>query len=208
MPQGFNHFLYKPLDLSKIYDVTFIGRPHGKRKEEIEKLKKAGIKVECFGEGWPNGKITNEEMIKIFCQSKINLNLSQSSGKLWKQIGLIFLKRKIDRSLGLNSPLKWYGGFQTLLAQKRKQIKGRIFKVTGCGGFLLTDYTEGIEGLYETGKEIVCFSDFDDLIKKIKYYLKHNEEREKIAQAGYEYSLREHTCEKRFNEIFKIINLK
>jgi len=205
MPQCFNHFLFKPLNLPKIYDVTFVGRPHGNRKKIIRKLKKGGINVVCFGEGWSNGRISDREMIKIISQSKINLNFSQSSGTLWKQLGLIFLGRKFDRSLKLNSPLRWHSNFQMLLAQKRKQIKGRIFKVTGCGGFLLTDYTEGLEGLYEIGKEIICFSDFDDLIKKIKYYLENDKEREKIAQAGYERSLRDHTCEKRFNEMFKII---
>ena len=45
------------------------------------------------------------------------------------------------------------------------------------------------------------------MIDKIKYYLEHNEEREAIARAGYERTLREHTYEKRFNEIFKTIGL-
>ena len=43
------------------------------------------------------------------------------------------------------------------------------------------------------------------MIDKIKYYLEHNEERESIAQAGYERTIREHTYEKRFNNIFKRI---
>lgn len=208
MPQGYNHFLFKPLNLPKIYDVTFVGRPHGDRRRTIKKLRRKGIEVKCFGEGWLNGYVSHEEMIKIFSQSKINLNFTRSSGVLWKQIGLIFLHRKFDRSLGLNSPLKWYENFQVLLAQKRKQLKGRMFKIMGCGGFFLTDPTEGLEILYTPGKEIECFSNFNELVEKIRYYLTHNEEREKIAQAGYERSLCDHTCEKRFNEIFKIVSLR
>ena len=45
------------------------------------------------------------------------------------------------------------------------------------------------------------------MIDKIKYYSKRNEEREAIAQAGYERTLREHTYEKRFNDIFKTMGL-
>ena len=206
-PQACNVFLYKPLNLPKVYDITFIGRPHGNRKEIINKLKKKGIKVKCFGEGWPNGHISQEEMIKIFSQSKINLNFTRSSGVLWKQIGLIFLYRKFDRSLGLNSPLKWYENFQVLLAQKRKQIKGRIFEIAGCGGFLLTEYTERIEDFYKIGEEIECFYNFGELIEKINYYLTHDKERESIAKAGYERTIRDHTYEKRFNHIFKQIGL-
>jgi len=208
MPQGYNHFLYKPLNLPKIYDVTFIGRPHGARRKIMKKLEKAGIHVECFGDGWPNGHITNEEKIRIISQSKINLSLAESSGVLWKQIALIFIHRKFDRSIGINNPLKWYENFQTLLAQKREQIKGRIFHVLGCGGFLLTGYAEKLEELYTPDKEIVFFSNFNELVEKIKYYFAHDEEREKIARAGYERSIRDHTCEKRLNEIFKIIGLK
>ena len=43
----------------------------------------------------------------------------------------------------------------------------------------------------------------DDLIEKIRYYLAHPEERERIARAGYERTMREHTAEKRFGAIFK-----
>lgn len=205
VPQCYNHFLYKPLNLPKIYDVTFVGRPHGRRRKIIERLKNAGINVVCFGEGWPNGYVSTEDIIKVFSQSKINLNLSESSGNLWKQIASIFFRRKFDRSIGINSPLKWYDNFQMLLARKKKQIKGRIFRVLGCGGFVLSESTEGLEGLYEPGKEIECFSSFNELVEKIKYYLAHEEEREKIAQAGYQRSARDHTCEKRFNEMFKIM---
>jgi len=45
------------------------------------------------------------------------------------------------------------------------------------------------------------------MINKIKYYLEHNEEREAIARASYERTLHNHTYEKRFNHIFKIMGL-
>lgn len=205
LPQGFNHFLFRPLDLPKIYDVAFVGRPHGDRKEVVKKIQEAGIKIDCFGEGWPTGRISDDEMIKVFSQSKINLNFSESSGVLWKELASIFLRRRFDRKIMINSPLKWKENFQVLLAQRRKQLKGRMFKVMGCGGFFLTNPTEGLENLYEIGEEIVYFYNLKDLIKKIKYYLSHEKEREQIARAGLERSLRDHTCEKRFDQIFKII---
>ena len=43
--------------------------------------------------------------------------------------------------------------------------------------------------------------------KKGKYYLKNDEEREMIAKAGYERTLKEHTYLQRFEEIFKKIGL-
>ena len=203
-----NHFLYKPYNSTEIYDVSFIGQPHGNRREVIEKVKKTGIDIKCWGKGWPNGRISQEEMIKIFFQSKINLNLTKSSGNInFRALVSMFLKRELDSSLKFLSPKYWPGNFQSLLAKKREQIKGRNFEVPGCGGFLLTSDADNLTDYYQGGKEIVIYRNTNDMIDKIKYYLEHNEEREAIARAGYERTLREHTYEKRFNEIFKTIGL-
>ncbi|MBA4319681.1 MAG: hypothetical protein C0412_14870 [Flavobacterium sp.] len=208
LAQGYNQYFYKPLNLPKIYDVTFIGRPHGIRKKMIKKLEEAGINVKCFGEGWPTGYISYEEVIKVISQSKINLNFSESSGVFWKQLALLFLHRNDDRSIGLNNPRQLIDNLKTFLpSMKSKQIKGRIFEVAGCGAFLLTGYAPHLEDLYSIGKEIEGFNNFKELVEKIKYYLKHDEERKAIARAGYERTLKSHTYEKRFNEIFKIIGL-
>lgn len=205
---GFNHLLYKPLNLPKIYDVSFVGQPYGNRKQIIKKLEKAGIKVACFGNGWPRGKISLEEMIKIFSQTKINLNFANSSVMINpKYIIKIFFKKRIDKSIKVDNPKNWIGNMKSLLARGKKQIKDRNFGVPACSSFLLTDYMEDLKEYYEIGKEVVCFKNIEDLIYKIKYYLKHNKKRESIARAGYERTIRDHSYEKRLNEIFKSINM-
>jgi len=203
-----NHFSYKPFDLPKIYDITFVGQPHGNRREVIEKIRKAGINIKCWGKGWPDGRVSQNEMLRIFSQSKINLNLTKSSGNInFRTLASIFLKRELDSSLKPISPKYWFGNFQSILAKKREQIKGRNFEIPGCGGFLLTSDADNLGDYYEDGKEIVIYKDINDMIDKIKYYLEHNKEREAIAKAGYERTLQEHTYEKRFNNIFTELNL-
>jgi len=203
-----NHFLYKPSNLPKIYDVTFIGQPHGNRREIIEKIKKAGIDIKCWGKGWSAGRIFQENMIKIFSQSKINLNLTKSSGGIsLKSSASIFFKKELNGSLRFVKPKYWLGNFQSLLAKKREQIKGRNFEIPGSGGFLLTSDADNLTDYYQSGREIAIYKNINDMIDKIKYYLEHNEERKAIAWAGYERTLQEHTYEKRFNDIFKIMGL-
>ena len=90
---------------------------------------------------------------------------------------------------------------------KCNQIKGRNFEIPGCGGFLVTSRIDGLDKYYADGKEIIIFEDKDDLIDKIKYYLSHEVEREFIARAGYERTLRDHTYEKRFNDLFERMGL-
>lgn len=67
---------------------------------------------------------------------------------------------------------------------------------------MLTDMAEDLDQFYKPNKEIGVFRGVDDLIQKTRYYLEHEDERETIAKAGYQRTLREHTYEQRFNQIF------
>ena len=85
-------------------------------------------------------------------------------------------------------------------------INYRTFETTGCGTFLITNYTPGLEKLFDIGKEIVVYNDLNDLDNKVKYYLENEEEREKIANAGYERSKTDHTYYERAKTLVDIIN--
>jgi len=220
---GCNHLLYRKLDLPLEYDVSFVGQPHGNRREIIGELQRNGIKVQTFGAGWRSGRVSQEMMIRIFNQSRINLNLSNasvSSDGVQPVVGkrLVWLAKTLDH-VPFGDQIKRCGvavlsavatGSSTGSEHSVKyleQIKGRNFEVPGCGGFMLTGKADDLERYYAIGKEIVCFEDTKDLIDKIRYYLAHEEERAAIAHAGYERTLREHTYAHRFEAIFKEMNL-
>ncbi len=59
----------------------------------------------------------------------------------------------------------------------------RMFEVMGCGGFLLTRHAPNFDGLFPEGI-FVTYTDLQDCLDKIKYYLTHDAEREEIAKAG------------------------
>lgn len=77
----------------------------------------------------------------------------------------------------------------------------RTFEVMATGSFLMTNWIPTIEELFEDGKHLVLYRSLDELVDKAKYYLSHDEEREKIAQAGYEEVLEKHTIQNRVNVI-------
>ncbi len=81
----------------------------------------------------------------------------------------------------------------------------RVFEVTACGAFLLTDKSPHLFEMYEIGKEIICYKDEKELKEMIKYYLSHPQERKLIAKRGQKRAHRDHTYEKRFKEMFAII---
>lgn len=204
-----NHFLYSQISENHNYkyDVSFVGQSHGNRKKIIEFLNKAGIKTDCFGAGWPNGRVSQEKMIEIFNNSKINLNLTGSSGGVnIKSLAKIFISKK-QKKLKINPPWQWPNYFQSFLGMRRTQIKGRTFEIPGCGGFLISGPADNINDYYIPDKEMIFYKDKTDLVQKIKYYLVHDTEREKIRQAGYERTINEHTYENRFKKIFKQMGL-
>lgn len=182
-----NHFQYQRLGLPLHYDVTFVGQPHGTRRATIASLRKAGIDVRTWGHGWENGRLEQDDMIRVFNQSRINLNLSNAS----VATGRMGWRRMIKR--------------QTL---PPNQIKGRNFEIPGCGGFLLTDKADDLDTYYAEGREIGVFSTPTDLVEKIRYFLDHDQERGEIAAAGYQRTLAEHTYERRFTEIFATMGLR
>ena len=74
-PAGYPPF-HRQHNIPFEYDVSFVGACYGRRPFFINRLKKLGIKVECFGKGWPNGIVSNEEIIKIYSRSRINLGFA------------------------------------------------------------------------------------------------------------------------------------
>ncbi len=187
-----NPFSYRSLSLPLAHDVTFIGQPHGDRREWIKRLADRDIVVKTWGQGWENGRLDQESMIRVFNQSRINLNLSNASATRPSLVRRAF--KRLGRPLMPS-------------VAKSQQIKGRDFEVPGCGGFLLTGRADNIDHYYEVGREIICYDSLPDLVDKIRYYLAHNEERAAIAKAGYERTRRDHTYVHRLVEIFRVIGI-
>ncbi len=65
-----------------------------------------------------------------------------------------------------------------------KCLKNRVMEITGSGQFLLSEDFPEAKMLF-SDKELVLFSSYDELKEKIKYYLSHDKERDKIARAGH-----------------------
>ena len=81
----------------------------------------------------------------------------------------------------------------------------RALDIIGCGGFLLSNYQAELAEYFVDGEEIVLYQSIEDAVMKCDYYLKHQEERERIARNGYEKVKQEFTYEKRLGTIFKTV---
>lgn len=189
---------YRPSGRPLQHEATFVGQVYGERAEIVAAVRRAGVPVQTWGTGWdvrrwhrlaarePLGRLggarvlaraqatsrcSQEEMVAIFGESRVNLNLTEAS----------------------------QGG--------ESQIKGRTFEVPACGGFLLTGAAEDLEHYYEPDREVAVFHDRAELVELARYYLDHEDERARVARAGYTRTIAEHTYELRFRAIFAAMGI-
>jgi spore maturation protein CgeB len=62
----------------------------------------------------------------------------------------------------------------------------RSVEIPACRGFMLAERTQKHCELFRENEEAVFFSSDQEMVDKIRYYLDHEEERLRIANAGYE----------------------
>lgn len=197
-----NHHLYRPRG-SLAHDVTFVGQPHGNRREVIERMRSRGIPVEAWGTGWENGRAEQDRMTEVFATSRINLNLSNSSVKYGPLATKIVERGRPRRLFMPSGPI----GRRLRTRRPGDQIKGRNFEIPGCGGFQLSGHSEDLESYYEPFEEIVIFRKESELHELARRYLADEAARARIAEAGYRRTLAEHTYEHRYREIFAKVGL-
>lgn len=166
-----------PEDETYEYDVSFVGGGNKFRNWFIHRLENEGVKVECFGAGWPNGRVTFEKMEQIFRRSRINLNISNS---ISHDIRFVMSGPKVLLHY-LRSP------------KRAEQIKARNFEIPLAGGFQLTNYVLGLERYLRIGDEVAVYSSPEECAQQIRYYLENEDERRAISATGYARASREHT---------------
>jgi spore maturation protein CgeB len=68
--------LFSPLnDVERDIDVLFVGNRYGIRARIVDYLIDHGIKVSCWGGGWPNGYVTADQCAALFKRARIILGV-------------------------------------------------------------------------------------------------------------------------------------
>ncbi len=144
-------------------DVLFMGTYAPEpRVDYMEKLCREGFKIKIYGNGW-------EKMPKESCLKK--------SGAI--QFKALYLK----------DMAKVMAASKIVTAFVRKHndetLACRTYEIPACGAFMLHERTAKTGEVFEEGKEAEFFDSYEEFRDKIRYYLEHSEERERIAKAGY-----------------------
>ncbi|MDO8582370.1 MAG: glycosyltransferase [bacterium] len=195
--------------VQKDIDVSFVGMWTLPRSRLMDYLRKSGINVFVRGIGWPEGILPAEELISVVNRSKIALSLNVSSFYVgWRPFIRFFFRRAYFGEGGLPIKLDIFYFFDNIRMwwdKRNSQVKARHFEVPACGTFEMTQDADDMRNYYELSKEIVVYEDERDLVQKINYYLVHEDEREAIARRGYERTLKDHSTDRRFEDIFRMM---
>lgn len=166
----------------RIYDVTFVGSfspYHSGGTKVLEEIARQ-TPVNIWGQG--------VEFLSPLSPLRKNYH-----GEAW---GLDMYKVLAQSKIVLNRHISTANGFANNM---------RLYESTGMGAMLLTDKKKNLNDIFKVGMEVVDYSDPFDSVKKIKYFLTHEAERSKIADAGQKRTLRDHNYQVRMKELVAIL---
>jgi spore maturation protein CgeB len=81
-------------------------------------------------------------------------------------------------------------------AEEYLDVETRVFEVLGSGGFLITEKLAQ-ENPFKDGVHLIETENIEEMSKKIRWYLSHDQERNEISDHGYKEAVRSHTYDSR-----------
>ncbi|CAG5090743.1 Spore maturation protein [Thermobacillus xylanilyticus] len=145
------------------------------------------------------------------------------AGGLWERLKSYGLLKRAIRPgwLPVDESVLYYNGAKIVINLHRTAEPGsdnanasglpglsvnpRTFEIAACGAFQLTDRREDLEAYYRPGLELETFDSPAELAAKIRHYLKHDDERRRIAVRGLARTLREHTYTARAGSLLRLL---
>ncbi len=128
----------------------------------------------------------------IYEKTKRNLCLESKKVTYWNQVWgrdeydwSIVAQVHKSAKIGLN------------VTHRDNEINMRVFEYAGVGTMILSDHNTAMNDLLEPGKHYIGFEkgNIKEMEEKIDYYLKHEEERERIALNAHRQLMANHTTE-------------
>ncbi|MCX7796200.1 MAG: glycosyltransferase [bacterium] len=185
LPLACDTNIFYPINNAKKIEILFTGRYlrdriHGYREYLYPLIEYFGRKVVIVGDGWKNNRYVSKATVL--------------PGVPYQVLNKIYNMAKICRNIHRDETRNCHSAFNL-----------RLFESMGAKQFTICDYILGIDEFFHLSRELIVCEDGKRLIEEVKFYLENEEDRNSIAQAGYEKILKEHTIRRRAQQVRKII---
>jgi spore maturation protein CgeB len=137
-------------------DVGFIGWPEGPRERSLRHLARHGVPVRVWGP-WPRWK--GAPNLRVEGRPVWDDEFARAVSSF--RINLCFLRHA-----------------------NRDRQTSRSVMIPACGGFLLAERTDEHREMFREDAEAAFFSSDGELLEKVRWYLAHEDERRRVAEAG------------------------
>jgi len=160
--------------------VGFIGTFEEDRAQQLAYLAQRGIDVKVWG-NWPRKLRNKYPKLQVMENGLWDLDYAKAICSF--DINLCFLRK----------------GMRDLQTT-------RSIEIPACGGFMLAERTHEHLKLFKEGKEAAFFESREELLYNVNYYLRHDQERNRIAAAGRKRCIESgYSNNERLNDIINII---
>lgn len=176
LPSAVNTRLFAPLNCPQPWPASFLGTHSAYREKILQGFEPEGLQV--FGPGWRK----NGHLPRARCHD----------AAFGEQTNRVFNRSRLNLNIH-----NWFG--------QGAAMNLRLYEVPAAGGFLLTDWVEEIDRYFEQDKHVVCWRSLDELNDKARFYLAHDAARRRIARAGHEHVLNNHSYASRVRELLALI---
>jgi spore maturation protein CgeB len=192
-----DHDYYKAAGVENVYRMPFGCVPSFHRK--VQAPAKYKTDVVCYGNPlytyYESKRKAVDTLVRPVVENGFDLALwgtAKGSGG-WLEIPYVQAKPTVYRGIfsyedipAVNSGAKIVLG---ITANAQYGAYGsRLARALACGSFIIWHYTEGMEKYVENHKHLCWSRSPEETLELVRYYLKHEEEREKIAKEGQSYA--------------------
>lgn len=209
----------------KGYDLILTSFPHF-----VPRLRAMGVAAECFRIGFDTRVLELLGEVEQDIDASFVGGISRHHGKALPMLEYLARSTPIEffgygaGSLSRSSPIVarhhgevWGLDMYRALARSRVTLNRhinvaennannmRLYEATGVGALLITDRKDNLGELFEVGKEVVAYSSPEEAAELIRYYIAHPEEARAIARAGQARTLRDHTYQRRMDELVPVL---
>lgn len=230
-PMASNPKYFKPQDVHRTIDVSFVGANYALRAKYIAHLLKNGVEVHVYGPRWQRLASTPLRVTAKRFRYLWQTLVASSSGQRARASAILAdydFRRDLsaqfpnnvhapvsdDELIALYSRSHISLGFLEVYDRHdpsnivTQHLHLREFEAPMSGALYCTGYMDELAGFFEPDKEVLIYRNQHELLDKIRYYLAHPTEAEEIRQAGHARALRDHTYHRRFQTLFAEIGLE
>ena len=99
-------------------------------------------------------------------------------------------------------------GDSHLGVRRLTHLRLREFEAPMSGALYLTEDQPELAEYFVPGAEVLTYTDHEDLLDKVRYFLGHQEQAERIRRAGLQRARRYHTWQHRFTQLFAELGIR